>query len=57
MTKKYHNLCPVKMNDPFSGNPFFEVKNSLYLARNTQNAPSYIKSFTLSNALVPTTEL
>jgi Dehydrogenases with different specificities (related to short-chain alcohol dehydrogenases) len=26
LPKQYHNLCPVKMNDPFSGNPFFEVK-------------------------------
>ncbi|MGL5131642.1 MAG: phytanoyl-CoA dioxygenase family protein, partial [Planktothrix sp.] len=26
LPKQYHNLCPIKMNDPFSGNPFFEVK-------------------------------
>ena len=29
LPKKYHNLCPIKMNDPFSGNPFFEVKSEI----------------------------
>ncbi|WP_353121398.1 SDR family NAD(P)-dependent oxidoreductase [Planktothrix agardhii] len=29
LPKKYHNLCPVKMNDPFSGNHFFEVKTEI----------------------------
>ncbi|VXD15798.1 Short-chain dehydrogenase/reductase SDR [Planktothrix serta PCC 8927] len=26
LPNKYNSLCPVKMNDPFSGNPFFDVK-------------------------------
>lgn len=29
LPKKYNSLCSVKMNDPFSGNPFFEVKTDV----------------------------